>query len=513
MSLTTEETIKTAIADIPQPKTSPLFSSVSDAKWRLALLKLLRAASGWSYLESLRDLVQQLKDKNYLHVLDDPYGASLLEVLSYFAGKKLLEPVTDYAVGGFPARHTQKNRLLAHQIETLCTGPDSSCALVVDTMILRRIEELPDFAATVASAIRSRSITLVIPQGWINGINIFTQHTITKTLTSLVHDWLAALEAADSRFKGTLEDFEMDEILRRPIEERLVAALLSVGVKELSVADVLGAIYWMHPNWISKETIIKKFSGDRITAKSIEMLMKPVLFPTEYTWLDFFLRFAKCEKESHGTYKEIIKAYVEAFHIHSFNSLTTAAKVIHNQVQDLDTEMYYDVPLPYKSYGLVTLLYLLANFDQKTVPAHLVGTADFIPRTAKQIMILDDVAGSGDSLSVAHTFVVQSRPELWEEGLINIILAPLLTTEGTDLPANKHTEIIVGSLAPEILPKYNPWQGGPGYGVKNLVIVFPYMAPDNNNGFAVKFAEMFTPVPGIKDYPDYHIKAESWCFQ
>ncbi len=154
--------------------------------------------------------------------------------------------------------------------------------------------------------------------------------------------------------------------------------------------------------------------------------------------------------------------------------------------------IYFYLPIDGKSYQLVAQIYGRTN----KVPAEkFVHNIKEVPKDGV-LVILDDFAGSGESLTNAQT-----------AGFFNgfkesTIIAPIFTTVtaivqmrkrgtpeniiwGEYLPAFKETPFYQ-SLPTDVRLAYDNLSGG-GYAKGSTNIAFSYMSPDNNNAFFSRY--------------------------
>ena len=127
---------------------------------------------------------------------------------------------------------------------------------------------------------------------------------------------------------------------------------------------------------------------------------------------------------------------------------------------------------------------------------------DMLPQDATKLVILDDIAGSGDSLKVVVKHVGDKIKNLPEK---EIIAMPIISTKqainlfkqnkinymaGKEIEALKNLEWYK-SLNYSDQVMLEKLMAGEGYGHTCANISMPYMAPDNNNTF---FASVFAPI-------------------
>ena len=176
-----------------------------------------------------------------------------------------------------------------------------------------------------------------------------------------------------------------------------------------------------------------------------------------------------------------------------------------------DKGIYYIIPQDVKSYSLVTMQYQLTNGVHPSRIITLEELSKHIPEDAKSLVVLDDLAGSGESLQTAFTSIYQYLPKEQEQ-IKDVFLMPMLSTKKAFEMLNKEglgnvratcipSEIVEGiqskeywmSLCEEDRKMLSKILDGCGYGGDNLCVSLPYMGPDNNCAiFSKDFAKLFT---------------------
>jgi hypoxanthine phosphoribosyltransferase len=174
--------------------------------------------------------------------------------------------------------------------------------------------------------------------------------------------------------------------------------------------------------------------------------------------------------------------------------------------------IYYLVPHAEKSYGMVTMIHQMVN----NVPSgQIVTSASEIPPQAlakSMVVLLDDVAGSGNSLSAAVNSLKGSSSYGYSSYATAyngpVLVAPMVSYETADQlfatktgityqPAKKVKSILNSPAFKNMDPieksKAYTAIGSTGYASTGGVLAFPYMAPDNNTTLAKKaFAPLIT---------------------
>jgi hypothetical protein len=165
------------------------------------------------------------------------------------------------------------------------------------------------------------------------------------------------------------------------------------------------------------------------------------------------------------------------------------------------SQVYFLIPRGSKSYGMVSMAHREATGT--SVDHYLNSNAEAAklgPNTA--VVILDDVAGSGDSLVDVSTDLIAAG----YKG--KIVVSPIVSTSAADgrfkapgmkskvdyepgrvMQAIRDTPMYKG-LTPEQQTRLLELLGNYGWGQNGLSMAFPYMAPDNNSQF---FGDQIAP--------------------
>ncbi len=185
--------------------------------------------------------------------------------------------------------------------------------------------------------------------------------------------------------------------------------------------------------------------------------------------------------------------------IYSPRRLSISLKKMHDKFQRkgmIDEDTYYYVPDKTSSYSIIAMMYKLSN----NIPNNkFIFSIYEIPENAKRLVVLDDISGSGFSLSIACKNLYNSFNQ-------NITIAPVLSTYSASKhlfeSINKFTfcphkmkddlnkSTYYNSLNKREKILLEKYLAGMGWGQNGLSVVFPYMAPDNNARF---FAEHIAP--------------------
>lgn len=192
----------------------------------------------------------------------------------------------------------------------------------------------------------------------------------------------------------------------------------------------------------------------------------------------------------------------------------TIMNVAYHKGIDPQNIIYY-IPTEGKSYSMVTMQHAYVNGIH---PSQVVTDASKIPNNANNmVVILDDVAGSGHSLKSAYKELRGYSYFSNGNGYKGpVVISPTVSTTTAevllgDLAKNEtYSGANTGGMhylpnkvarpfkdssfykqaSPREQKVYDEMLGSLGYGENGLNVVFPYMAPDNNNYF---FANLIAP--------------------
>lgn len=312
------------------------------------------------------------------------------------------------------------------------------------------------------------NLRIIYPEGWINGINPFNQaEAIREKVQKLI-----------PRVKELQTEKTMDDAISTALNEDIVER-----IKKLGLFDKLEII---------KNKEIKNASS---TAKQISKQLAPASMKEE----DLAQVINKLPEDSR---KLMLDYLMNNADIYSPRRLSVSLKKLHNEFKrkGMITEgTYYYVPESKKSYGMISMMYKLANGIPNDRFIYDDNLED-IPENANRIIVLDDVAGTGLSLTGDKQYLRRKN----FKGQITI--APTISTykaaavlsrermKNTFFPYkiknslkdSDYFKFLNESEKKILLKELN----GLGYSHEGLGIVFPYMSPDNNNIF---FAENIAP--------------------
>ncbi|MEQ1567024.1 MAG: hypothetical protein ABMA64_15400 [Myxococcota bacterium] len=398
--------------------------------------RMLARSSGFGSMEGLGKLYEALQAYSG-KTLYLPGGGSVADNLAYMAQKGLFG--------------TGATLRTVRELEF-------DMVVVVDDVLLARIARDHDFALDLVDC----GAVLINPRGMNSGINLFNAtdpDAIRNRLSGLVTRAGAGgdADAAAARV--------LDEDLLRQLDAadpRLRRALQTVDPAAAG-ADTSAAI----ANSLN--------GGQGITANEVEAALSQL--PPQYRAMARELLVQQSQVLSPRTFAQKLLE-----HHRTLESMAAGR------------EMYFYIYRPNKSYSTMALAH--QEVTGTSPDRYITGANEFASRRPgpnSVVVILDDVAGSGNSLQDAFE-------SLNYRG--DVIVAPMLsTTEAANLfggmaSANPNLRYapqgMVQSLeSSELFRNLTPDQqammrrlvGNQGFGNNGLSTAFPYMAPDNNNEF------------------------------
>eukprot|EP00697_Spironema_sp_BW2_P008032 gnl/Spiro4/22500_TR11101_c0_g3_i1.p1 gnl/Spiro4/22500_TR11101_c0_g3~~gnl/Spiro4/22500_TR11101_c0_g3_i1.p1 ORF type:complete len:788 (+),score=200.45 gnl/Spiro4/22500_TR11101_c0_g3_i1:32-2395(+) len=498
-----EQAIRASYARVPPPFTVPpdaledlidtlvreraeLYATTDLEGDRKHVVMWLILLSGWASLNSLEVLTRQLAEKN-LQICVDAKGASLGDVLFYLHSK-----------GHF-------NRYFAHTVEAVdrpletCTRPEYSlmnqlyyyvahpnpstnsevgrCTLLADSMMLRRLRDVKAFREHVSS--KKDSYRFVFPFGY-EGVNVFDTRLVASD--GKIDGWYHKLpDPATLSKAGDPLQLMVAEI------ERLTKAQLPDELSDVQVAFVSPGFPFLADEE-AKKSFLSLDSSD---------LVKTYLFPNfRYSvpslasWHKIFEMYS----DDPETQLDIANTLSQYGLFYSPNMLGDLCANIHSALKAClhDTklgvaDLQFFITRSWKSYGLVTMLFFMQYPEIST--ANILVAMER-PEPGRPVVVLDDLAGSGDSLAASARIL--SNIYITSDAS-PIFLAPLVQTDRARRAIEKSIQqmalqsvtvvSVAGSQLPaDFSPPLRRWMGSKGY-YGPYFISFFYMGPDNNAAF------------------------------
>jgi len=341
------------------------------------------------------------------------------------------------------------------------------------------LEELEKNKAHLEEIKNNTDIKLIYPEGWINGINPFNQ---TENIREKIQKLIPKVKKLQTE-QGLKSDKAISVALNEEITGR---------IKELGLEDKFEIIRNPKVRNVrsTAEQISKQLSPASMKEEDLEQVINKLPSYSRQIMLDYLMQNAD---------------------VYSPRRLSICLKKMHDKFQKkgmLGDGTYYYVPAPKKSYGVIAMMYKLANNISND---RFVYDVRKIPPKAKRIIILDDIAGSGDQLN-SH------KNTLRDHFFRNITIAPVLSTNTAAQRFSKNpnnTTFCPYRLKNELVDSayFKSLKGyeqnilleemeGMGFSYNGLSVVFPYMSPDNNNlFFARNIAPKFTlNGKGVEEY-------------
>jgi len=449
---------------------------------------VLSRSSGFGRMESLNPLREALEPHLAKGgVLFTPGKGSLADNIAYTSLKGL-----------FPA---YPGRITTSSVKKVRPGT----VMILDDVVLSMIMSDPVFARSL----REQRAVLLEPRGFTDGINLFNAGSVEtiRQRTQRVLDRAKALVASS----GGKMRFE--RAVTRALDETTDAALSAAspgsardshkGLFRLPWSSsrsrgIFGQVEVVDPAShadTSDEAIADQLNGSAgITAEQLDAVL------------------AKVREIDRELLREMLAQQAEVFSPRRVSNELLALHQRHMQlaaqhhVQPED--VYYFIYLPEKSYGMVAMAHRQATGTR--VDRYLSGYRELKDRRLgpnTMLVILDDVAGSGDRLGSARAEVgraysgpvvaspmistMQAQQLFDGRGGIshfqpNTVYMPQKLMSGLEAsPLMQGLPRAVGRRIRELL-------GSLGYARNGTSVAFPYMAPDNNNlWFADQLAKEF----------------------
>lgn len=454
------ETLEERLMVITMDDIEQLLSEIPQAD-RGKILLAMQGMSQFGNMESFNTLAQVLSDEQHKdHPLVSDYdGTSLGSNLMYLNRK-----------GSFSYNVKNIDR----------KGLPDKGALMLDELLLQRLESDPDFCKHILK----KDIRLYSPAGWINGINPFN-HLDLQQVLALAKDVHQRAQAIQAERGVNLRD-ALDLALELPIRERL---------EKCGLGDRLEML---HNDSVWPATLQKT------DANQIASVLRPHRMTTEQ--LDMVL--SRFSEESH---QNILEYVVQSLQVFSPRRLAGMAAQHYARLRQMasdrkipESKIFFYVPENQKSYGMVTMIYAMVNH----IPYNrIITTQDVLTKTCKSndnamIVTLDDIAGSGSSLKYSTS---EARKIA---GKNHFVIAPFITApqgqKSLQKEAGRNVSLVTGMAIPNFsdsayyrsLSKkdqagFDLIIGNSGFGSNDISVVFPYMAPDNNNNIAGYFHKFF----------------------
>ncbi|OGH97098.1 MAG: hypothetical protein A2104_05750 [Candidatus Melainabacteria bacterium GWF2_32_7] len=405
-----------------------------------------------------------------------PLAAKLMQRLTQFGNMESLNEI---------AKHIKKNKgnFFDHDLVDTTTimsylnnrkfvfdiiyNKDTKYYYILDKVAL---EELKTNKNHLREIKNNPDVKIIYPEGWINGINPFNQ---TEHMREKIQKFIPGVQKLQAE-KGLTTDKAITTVLNEEITKK---------IKELGLQEKFKIIRNPKARIINPtaEKISKQLAPVSMTEKDLKQVIDDLPSYSKQIMLDYLIKNAD---------------------IYSPGRLSVCLKKMHDKFQRkgmLSEGTYYYVPDARKSYGMIAMMYKLVN----NIPNNrFIYESTNIPLKAKRIIILDDIAGSGDQLN-------KHKDRLRVNFNKNITIAPVLSTSSAAKRFSKNTKNITfcphrikdGLVDSAYLKSLKGVEQqilleeleNLGFSDDGLSVVFPYMSPDNNNSFFAKnIAPKFT---------------------
>lgn len=443
-----------------------LVSGLSPAD-QVAALHTLKQMAQFGTMESLNALIQEvsLLQRSGNHVLmEDGVLGSLSSIVKYLKSK-----------GNFSGLKMKELPAI------LSSG--KKAALLLDNAVLHRMKTDPAFL----KLIQDNKIRLIVPEGWNTGVNPFNQaglSSIEGNLTPALSRVRANLQKAPGQVHQAVSEALLEPTLAelRTISPHLEAQVKVIRNKNVSLTQKAPAAAE-----IAEQLRAPGFSEAEVQAVLSKVSSEPVV---QQATLELLMRGAEVYSPR--------RVGLEMQSLHQ--SILQKAQQLGHSAQDI----YYVVANPEKSYTIVNAMYRNVN---GIPPNRFISMSDVsaLGSKPKMVVILDDLAGSGDSLKSMYSSMkthlgagdhVVISPVISTRMAQQNVFAPAMAADSrlTYLPgrvvtAFHETSYFQNLSAPEKALFTAIFQDK-GYGSANTMSVFPWMGTDTNNLF---FGRFFVP--------------------
>ena len=440
------------------------FSPDQQAKARVVLAK----ASGYGNMESLNGLRAAMEPQLSAGLrLYTPGHGSLGDNIGYLASKN------KHTFPQHPENIKTTDKIL----------PDKTL-VIVDDVILHKIKTEPGFAQELLDA----NAFLLEARGFNSGINMYNA-TSPEVIAQRTSELLGRANDIQAKSNGNLDfDQAVNSALDEVTQQTLAAASpdLAASVKRVDAAS--------HPD-VTDAAIAGQLNGKAgISEAQVDAVM------------------ASVPEKFRGMLRELMARQAQVFSPRSqSNEILLGDQRARGiaAAKGIDpNNIYYYIPKSNKSYGILAMAHREATGTP--VDRYINGPGELSkvgPGRDKLIVVLDDVAGSGESLQFATETSSKPKPENARaagfEG--EIVVVPIRSTEIADKrftgpggfeSKDPHLEYSPNEVS-KALKESDFYKGlddikrkqleqlltDLGFDENGLSMAFPYMAPDNNNMF------------------------------
>lgn len=417
--------------------------------------KILQRITQFGNMQSLNEIAKYVKsNNNYFHYFEYDVNHCMFDINNTM-------------------KYLSSNKSCFNRHEGMFDYPGKY--YVLDKITLEELENNEEFLNEIKD---DNEIKIIYPEGWINGINPFNQ---TDDIRTKIRKLLPIVK------NYTNEGISEDGSIHLALNSEILVKIEDLGLINNFKIIRNNRVYNVKP-----------------TAKQISDQLKPPII-TEKQLTEIINEY---EPESQQLLMDYLANNAD---IYSPRRLSICLKKMHEKFQKkgmIDEDTYYYIPDNTKSYSIIAMMYKLAN----QIPNdRFIFYNRKIPKNARRIIILDDLAGSGNSLKNASN-------NIRENFTGNITIAPVISTyfaaerlshkltNATFCPYRIKNTIkesnYYKALNKDQQEKLIRKLGDLGYDFNGLSVVFPYMGPDNNNRFfAREIARNYTlNGKGVRNY-------------
>jgi hypothetical protein len=423
---------------------------------------VMARASGFGNMESLNAIrvamQETLADGRPLFT---PGSGSLADNIAYSSSKGSYENVA-----GADGSEILTTKELRH-----------GCVVVLDDVVLQRIKTDSDFAQELVD----RDCVLLEPHGFGAGITMFNA-TSPEAISKRTAEILVRARQIESAGMGAID-------LGMAID--IALGEQSKAILDRASSELSGRVRTVHPTAVpdlSSQAIAHQLSGDAgITEEQLEQAL------------------AGLDADMQRYARELLAHQGDVFSPRRFaNDLVQQHQKMLAMAASRGVaaeNVYFYIPKGGKSYGMIAMAHRQATGT--AVSRYINGPEDLADSDLgadSLIVVMDDVAGSGDSLHQAVD-AINATPYPG-----HVIVSPLVSTEvARDLFTNPALGVagsranltyeprqmsraltesaFFQNLSPADQVKVRALVDKMGFGDNALSLAFPYMAPDNNSTF------------------------------
>ncbi|HSA06475.1 MAG TPA: hypothetical protein P5556_04790 [Candidatus Gastranaerophilales bacterium] len=451
------------------------------------------------------DIIKPTEIQNLINSFpeeDRPLAAKLTQKMTQFGNMESLNEIATYARANssnlFSTTYFYKNNLInMSSVMTYMEEKDLFNKIPYDNSkaknpyqfyILDKVslEELETNKEHLKEIKNNPSVQIIYPEGWINGMNPFTQN---ENLYLRIKKFIPEIKTVQQN-ENLDEDKAISKVLNREIIEK---------IDDLGLSDKFTIIQNQKTNNApaTAEQIAKQLEPPKMKEEKLQQVIDKLPEDQKQTALNFLMETTK---------------------VYSPRSLTQNLINMHDNFikhglidKDGNDNTYYFIPKIDKSFGLIGMMYKLAN----NIPNNkFIYDPQKIPNNAEKVIIVDDLAASGNTYASEQEYNLKL---LNEKKPLELIIAPILSTEYAakrvpDSVGNSRrikcakclympNKYIKSMQSNEFFNSFDETEyhkiiklaGSLGIENMGLSVAMPYMSPDNNNQFFRKnFAAMFT---------------------